>query len=628
MKTAVLIALNGGLVFLFIYLWKKKNLLSSFEGGRWYLSWLAVAVITLMDELTSIFYAPSEAHRFIGKNAIIFIAATSLVVRLLSLRLAEIARILEKHGIRGGGVYSFSYLVLGPFASFIAVSSIFVDYILTACISTVSAVENGHAMFGAQASGIIDFSFQMFIVWGVCMLNIAGIKESARFTFGIFMAAAFILLSLVASGFLEMPAQGWSIIAKSATDLGHQFQTTDLETIMHNMKFVIIGIASCILAYSGVESVVQTAGLVKSWRDIRKAYIFLGLTVGIVTPLVSMLVLAQPEINYAKHEGDLITHYAGLINGPMFAIMVGGLASFTLTMAVNTAYVASAELIERVAHRYGFHWIIQHGKRGSLYRVHIMNASLYTAVILITRGSQTVLAEMYAVGLVASFTINLGALLIYRYRQGKLHEKNEQEEYHKSRFGTLLLFLIVFSCFIYLSIEKPYGLAMWASFTVVCLIIGLRVARKREPEIAQRAQSDTPMEMVLYLAEHDTTQLRIYFRRPQEVLEIAPGAAYVSFFSPRSGIPEARGPGHFRFSLERVPLRAAIKGIIELIRYEFPEYKVTFYFGWPLSSWFDRISTGVMVHGLMKLPREFPQYDFVIEYNRPLPQPGAQQIEA
>lgn len=618
MKTLILIALNGGLVFLFVHLWRKKNLLSSFEGGRWYLSWLAVAVITLMDELTSIFYAPSEAHRFIGTNAIVFIAATSLVVRLLSFRLAEIARILEKHGIRGGGVYSFSYLVLGPVMSFVAVSSIFVDYILTASISTVSAVENAHSMFGVQAHGLVDFGFQMFVVWGVCMLNISGIKESARFTFGIFTAAAFILVSLAASGLVDMPAGGWHIIGKSVTDIGSRAQTLDIGMIFDNLKFAIIGIASCILAYSGVESVVQTAGLVRSWRDIRKAYMFLGLTVGIITPVVSMLVLAQPGLNYAAHEGDLITYYARLVNGPWFAIAVGALASFTLTMAVNTAYVASAELLERLGHRYGFHWLIHPNKRGSLYRIHLMNAALYTAVLIITQGSQKILAEMYAVGLVASFVINMGSLLIYRYKQGKLREKDEREEYHKSRFGTLLLFLIVLSCFIYLSIEKPYGFVMWSSFTVVCLIIGLRVARKREPEKAQRAQSDTPMEMVLYLAEHDVEHLNIYFRRPSEMLDVVPGAAYVSFFSPRQGIPESRGPGHFRFSLERVPLRTAIKELIGLIRYEFPGVPVTFHFGWPLSSWFDRISTGVMVHGLMKLPREFPEYNFQIAYAKPI----------
>jgi amino acid transporter len=614
MKTLVLIALNTGLLVLFAYLWRKKNLLSSFEGGKWYLTWLSVAVITLMDELTSLFYAPSEAHRFIGNNAIIFIAFTSIVIRLFATRMTEIARILEKHGIRGGGVYSFSYMVLGPFTSFIAVSSIFVDYILTACISTVSAVNNGNSIFGASYGGIIDFAFQMVIVWGVCILNIAGIKESARFTFGVFTAAAFILLSLMASGIIEMPAAGWQTMGQSAVDVASRFRTSDLEAIWKNLIFIVVAVSSCILAYSGVESVVQTASLVRSWRDVRKAYLFLAFTVGIVTPVISALVLSTPGIDHAAHEGDLITHYGRVLNGPWFGVAVGALASFTLTMAVNTAYVASAELVERVAHRYGFDWLIQHNKRGSLYRVHLMNAALYTVVILVTAGSQKILAEMYALGLVASFVINAGSLLIYRYRSGKLHEVNEKEEYHRTRFGTLLLFILLLSCFIYLAFEKPYGLAMWSTFTVICLIIGIKVARKREPEIAQRAQSDTPMEMVLYLAEHDTPHFDIYFRRPQEMLEIAPGAAYISFFSPRQGIPPGHGNGHFRFALERVPLRHAIKEIIELIKYEFPDRTVTFHFGWPLSSWFDRISTGVMVHALMKLPREYPGYDFRMEY--------------
>jgi len=45
-------------------------------------------------------------------------------MRVLSTRMVEIAQILELHDIRGGGVYSFSYFVLGPVASFVAVASI------------------------------------------------------------------------------------------------------------------------------------------------------------------------------------------------------------------------------------------------------------------------------------------------------------------------------------------------------------------------------------------------------------------------------------------------------------------------------------------------------------------------
>jgi amino acid transporter len=614
MKLPILIALNAALVLLFVFLWRKKNLLASFEGGKWYLTWVAVAVITLMDELTSIYYAPAEAHRFIGTNAIFFIAFTSLIIRLVSTRLTEIARILEKHDIRGGGVYSFSYLVLGPVVSFIAVASILVDYILTASISTVSAVENAHSVFHMNLGTLGDLPFQMAIIWGVCLLNIAGIRESARFTFGVFTAAAFILLTLIASGVIDMPSGGWGIMAGSVTSVGSHFASDSLRAIGHNIVFVVVGISSCILAYSGVESVIQTAGLVRGWHDIRRSYMFLGLTVGIVTPLISAIALSYPGIDYAAHEGDLITHLSGLLNGPWFALLVGALASFTLTMAVNTAYVASAELVEQVAHRYGFEWIVARNRRGSLHRIHIANATFYTLVILATSGSQKILAEMYAVGLVASFVINMGSLLIYRYRRGTLLSETPGDHYRTSRFVTLLLFLLLFGCFAYLAYEKPYGLAMWLLFTSVSLIIGLRVARKRAPEIRHRSESDTPMQLILFLAESEAERYHVYFRRPQEHMEVEAGAAYVSFYSPRAGVPSIQGPSHFRFASERVPLRDSIVQIIELIRYELPGQPVTFHFGWPVSSWFDRLSTGVMVYSIMRLPQSYPEFDFVIEY--------------
>ncbi|MGO9311275.1 MAG: hypothetical protein ACLQDI_00910 [Syntrophobacteraceae bacterium] len=142
MKIFILSFLNLGLIGVFAYLMRRPNLLTFSQTGRLWLTWLAVAIITLMDEFTSIFYAPAEAYRFIGSSAIFFIALTSILVRFMSTRFTEIAEILEYNGLIGGGVYSFSYLVLGPMMSFVAVSSIMVDYTLTACISAVSAILN------------------------------------------------------------------------------------------------------------------------------------------------------------------------------------------------------------------------------------------------------------------------------------------------------------------------------------------------------------------------------------------------------------------------------------------------------------------------------------------------------
>jgi hypothetical protein len=149
------------------------------QSGRLWLTWLGIGIITLMDEFTSIFYVPAETHRFIGSSAIIFIALTSLLIRFLSTRFVEIAEILEHHGLVGGGVYSFSYLVLGPIMSFVAVSSIMVDYILTACISAVSAVSNAFSFFPAMSSSpMLVLSLVLAAIWFIAGLNILGIREN------------------------------------------------------------------------------------------------------------------------------------------------------------------------------------------------------------------------------------------------------------------------------------------------------------------------------------------------------------------------------------------------------------------------------------------------------------------
>lgn len=605
MKLFILALVAVTVTGVFLWLFRKKDLLAYFSAGRWWLTWLSIAVITLMDELTSIFYAPSEAFRFIGMYAIPFIAVTSLLMRFLSTRMVEIAEILEHHNIRGGGVYSFSYLSLGPTFSFIAVASIWVSYILTACISTVSAVENGLTFISLSPG--LKIIVQFAVVWGIAGLNILGIKENARFTFGTFFVVALVLLILLASALIDAPAVSWSGIS---TSFNGAAQEVSSRGVVGAYVFLIVCISSCILAYSGIESVVQTAGLTRSWHDTSRAYIFLAVTTGIFTPLISALVLSS-GIDPAVHETDLITQFAASLNGPTFGFIVGGIASVALIMAVNTAFIASSELLERVAHRYDFTWIIKPNARQSLYRIHIINAMLFSAIILATEGSQKTLAEMYALGLVASFTINMGSLLYYRYSTGT----KEIRAFHTTRIGTLVLFVILLSCFIYLGMSKPYGITLWSLATVSFLVVGFRVAKKRAPEIAHVAQTDSPMQMVFALAEVAEDRLDIFFKRPLEGVDTAdPHVAFVTFYSPRQGIPHRVSTNHYRFAQSGQSLFDNITELLYVLKYELPHKQITIHIGWPRSSWIDRLSIGVMVFSMMKLPDMFPEFHFVIEY--------------
>ncbi|AFM23119.1 APC family permease [Desulfomonile tiedjei] len=606
MKTIVLVLLNVSLIGAFFILLRKTNLLYYSQGGRIWLTWLAVAVITLMDELTSVFYAPAEAYRFIGPSAIFFIAFTAVFIHYMTTRLVEIAEILEFHGIFGGGVYSFSYLVLGPVVSFVAVASIMVDYILTACISAVSAVENATSFFA------FSHSFKMMtaitIVWAIAGLNIIGIKENARFTFSVFIFATIIFLNLIVSGFLSMDGESLTRLEQAVEHAGHRMNTG---SIFSGYGIFIASVASCVLAYSGVESVLQTAGLVRTWREIGRAYIFLAVTVGVVTPVVAALALSAP-IDFRAHEGDLITHYATMINGVPFGVAVAILASLTLIMAINTAFVASSELLERVAERYGFSWLITPNRNDSLYRIHLINAAFFSVIILITRGSQMILADMYALGLIASFCINMGSLIIYRYFMGT----KEIKPFSTNRFVTVVFLVVFLSCFFFLAWMKPHGTELWATITGIVLLAGLMIAKRRAPEIKAAEQSDSQMDMILHLSESVDPEVHIYFRRPREeaIKQVRQNEAYVTYFNPRRGAPNRLSSNHFRFVAERRSVYQHMVDLLKVVEYELTGRSVVVHFGWPMSSWLDRISIGVMVFNVMRLPKQFPRFKFEIYY--------------
>jgi amino acid transporter len=300
-----------------------------------------------------------------------------------------------------------------------------------------------------------------------------------------------------------------------------------------------------------------------------------------------------------------------MVGNAPFGVVVGLFGSIILIMAVNTAYVASSELLERVAHRYRFAWFTVINRRGSLYRIHVCNGLLYTSIILLTAGSQHVLAEMYAIGLLASFCINLGCLLVYRY----VHGSSELRVFHTSRVGTLLFECILVACLVYLMVHKPYGTALWASVVTVLLAAGLPLSRRYGPEVKEVQQSDFTMKMILALAESDGP-LHMYFRRPGEVeaTQSSPDTVFITFFSPRAPIPPKAATNHFRFPIQGGSVYGSICAILALIQEEFEGRDVHIHLGWPLSSWLDRLATGVFVVQLMRLPQRFPDLCFSIEY--------------
>jgi hypothetical protein len=57
--------------------------------------------------------------------------------------------------------------------------------------------------------------------------------------------------------------------------------------------------------------------------------------------------------------------------------------------------------------------------------------------------------------------------------------------------------------------------------------------------------------------------------------------------------------------------------LLRVVEYELVDRQVTVHLGWPMSSWLDRMAIGVMTFNMMRLPRLFPNFKFIMSYTEP-----------
>ena len=128
---------------------------------------------------------------------------------------------------------------------------------------------------------------------------------------------------------------------------------------------------------------------------------------------------------------------------------------------------------------------------------------------------------------------------------------------------------------------------LWATVTGIVLLGGFAVARKRAPEIKEIEKTDSVMELVLQLAQSSQPDIHIYFRRPWEEALDNPkdNEAYVTFYSPRRGIPTKLALNHYRFPLVKTGLYQKMVAVLKVVEYEIADRRITVHFGWPMSSW-------------------------------------------
>ena len=404
-----------------------------------FISFWRAAAIVLNDLASSAYYAGGEAEGYIGKTAPWFILAIMLFSYAVRAVYVESCSMFVR-----GGVYRAVKQALGGTLAKFSVSALMFDYILTGPISGVAAGQYlaglisellqyshlGTALTPNEVS-FLAAGFAIFVTVYFWWQNTKGIPESSEKALVIMKLVTVMVVLLIAwciytavlrhSALPPLPyprnlrldtsALGWL----AGSPLPHMF----------GILAIFIALGHSVLAMSGEESLAQVYREIESPKlpNLKKAGLVIFIYSLVFTSLVSFFaVMIIPDSVRQNYLENLIGGLAMSLHGPLivrlvfhaFVVVVGTLI---LAGAVNTAIVGSNGVLNRVSEDGVLSsWFRQpHPRFGTSYRIINVVVALQIITIFISRGDVTFLANLYAFGVIWSFTMNGLAVLVLRY---------------------------------------------------------------------------------------------------------------------------------------------------------------------------------------------------------------------
>src|ERR1039457_911974 len=389
-----------------------------------FISYWRAAAIVLNDLASSAYYAGGEAEQFIGKTAPWFILATMLLSYAVSQVYVESCSMFVR-----GGVYRVVKEAMGGALAKFSVSALMFDYVLTGPISGVSAGQYlagllnellvySHLKIVLNADATAA-TFAIAVTLYFWWQNIKGITESSEKALWIMQLTTVMVVALIAwcgytlfvRGFHLPPAPITHNIVLDKHSLGWLSGKQWARTL--TLVAVFIGLGHSVLAMSGEESLAQVYREIEhpKLRNLKKAALVIFIYSMVFTSLVSFFaVMIIPDKTRPQFFENLIGGLAMSLQGPflarlIFHVFVVVVGTLSLSGAVNTGIVGSNGVLNRVSEDGVLSdWFRQpHPRFGTSHRIINMVVGLQIVTIFFSRGDVTILANLYAFGVIWSF---------------------------------------------------------------------------------------------------------------------------------------------------------------------------------------------------------------------------------
>lgn len=455
--------------------------------------------VVFADIGTSIYYVPGILHHLFGTRAAIFVAMVLVVFVLLCLKYAEVAWRYPE----GGGVVTVASRALHPFVGLLGGLLILVDYYLTAGISALSGVYYLGVLVRPLSGQGLATAVTVAALAGLALLNVVGIRESAR--------ASALFATLALAGQL---AVGLAVLVQ----LGPQAFTRGIDSVLHGPALtpmlLITGYGAAFLAFSGLESVAQISPAMRSPRRLvsQRTMALVIITIGLTSPLLTLWATTLQPLNAVGEQQSvslLGTKFGGLLIGDYAAVS----ASLLLIFASNTAIIGAYHVFLALT-RMGFLPRVLERRNRWRHTPHLAIAAavgIPIAIVVLAQGSVNFLGDLYAFGLLGAFVLTCFGLDVVRWREGFTALRG------RISFAVgVLTTVAVLGAWLVNLVAKPDATKFGGGLTALGLVIGFgtyRMARRRRPAVF-------PLP---YLPQRAMESLGKEFdRRPADVLVILP----------------------------------------------------------------------------------------------------------
>ena len=436
-----------------------------------FISFWRAAAIVLNDLASSAYYAGGESESFIGKSAPWFILGVMLFSYCVRAIYVESCSMFVR-----GGVYRVVKEALGGTLAKFSVSALMFDYVLTGPISGVSAGQYLagllNELFAYFHTGITISEnssaafFAVIITIYFWWENIKGVHESSSKALKIMqITTTMVVILIIWCSYTilvrgaHLPPFPWpSNIVMDKRSLGWLYGASIVKMIP--AISVVVGVGHSVLAMSGEESLAQVYREIEAPKlpNLKKAGLIIFIYSLLFTSLVSFFaVMIIPDDTRSRYLENLIGGLSMSLVGPFplrlaFHVFVVAVGTLILAGAVNTAIVGSNGVLNRVSEDGVLaDWFRQpHRRFGTSHRIINIVVIFQILTIVASRGDVTFLANLYAFGVIWSFTMQGIAVLVIRYTHPGDREYRVPLNFHL--FGkeiplglaliTLLLFLI------------------------------------------------------------------------------------------------------------------------------------------------------------------------------------------